>query len=145
MSAWPVFLALASALACSRCSFIRRRKPSSSTDRPASEAISSVRSIGKPKVSCSLNASEPENTVEPDLRVSSATFSNSVEPVRSVWRKEASSATATASMRVWSANSSGYCGPIALTVVSTSSLMVWPDAPSRRMLRIARRIRRRST
>ena len=44
---WP-FLALASALARSRCSVISRRKPSSSTARPCSAAISRVRSIGKP-------------------------------------------------------------------------------------------------
>ena len=48
MSALPVFLAAASALARSRCSFISRRKPSSSTWSPCSAAISRVRSIGKP-------------------------------------------------------------------------------------------------
>jgi hypothetical protein len=44
----PVLRAAASALARRRCSAIRLRKPSSSTDRPCSAAISRVRSIGKP-------------------------------------------------------------------------------------------------
>ena len=48
MSALPVFLPAASALARCRCSVISRRNSPSSTARPCSLAISSVRSIGKP-------------------------------------------------------------------------------------------------
>ena len=48
MSAFPVFLSRESCLARWRCSAISRRKPSSSTWRPCSLAISRVRSIGKP-------------------------------------------------------------------------------------------------
>ena len=48
MSPWPVLRAFASAFARARCSSMSLRKPCSSTVSPASDAISSVRSMGKP-------------------------------------------------------------------------------------------------
>src|SRR4051794_30998770 len=78
--AWPGFLAWASALARSRCSFIRRRKPSSSTDRPCSAAISRVRSIGKPQVSWSRKALSPAGAWAPGALVSVTAASRMVGP-----------------------------------------------------------------
>ena len=53
----PTLAAGADARARTRCSSIRDSKPCSSTPRPRSAASSSVRSNGKPNVSCSLKAS----------------------------------------------------------------------------------------
>ena len=53
----------------------RASKPSRSTARPRSSAISRVRSIGKPSVSCRKNASSPG-----DVAVARATLVEQVEP-----------------------------------------------------------------
>ena len=58
-------MALRASRARSFCSVIRVWKAVSSTVMPSSAAISTVRSMGKPKVSYSLKASLPENTVSP--------------------------------------------------------------------------------
>ena len=99
--------ALASALARSLCSCINRRNSSVSTVSPASAAISSVRSIGKPWVSCSTNAVDPGTTLLPDSLVSCAATSNSLEPDAMVRRNACSSFTATRWIRSKSVASSG--------------------------------------
>ena len=84
----------ASAFARCRCSAISRRNPSSSTARPCSPAISRVRSIGNPYVSCSWNARCPDSVAPPACLVSRTAVSRIAVPARSVWAKASSSAYA---------------------------------------------------
>ena len=98
-SAWPTLCWAASCLERCRCSAISRRKPSSSTVSPCSEAISRVRSIGNPYVSCSWNALSPASTVPPERLVSVAARSKIREPLVSVVRKVSSSLRTTDWMR----------------------------------------------
>jgi putative hemolysin len=70
-----------------------------STVSPASSAISSVRSIGKPYVSCSRNASAPPIPVAPDAFAAAIEASRFSEPAASVRRNVASSARAYCEMR----------------------------------------------
>ncbi len=104
-----------------------------------------MRSIGKPQVSWSRNALSPESTEEPAETVSWTAVSRMLVPVLSVLRNAASSPRATVSMRLRSSSSSGYCGLMALMTVSTRTPTVGSAAPSSRMLRMARRMMRRST
>ncbi len=101
--------------------------------------------MGKPQVSWSRKALSPESTVPPPALVSETAVSRMVVPALSVLRKAASSARATVSMRLRSSISSGYCWPIVLMTTSSRSATTGPVAPSRRMLRTARRMMRRST
>ncbi len=116
-----------------------------STVSPASAAISSVRSIGKPWVSCSTNAVEPGTTVPPASLVSSAAASNSREPDAMVRRNDSSSLTATRRIRSRSVFSSGYDGLISSLTVSVSAGITGSSTPSSRALRTVRRSSRRST
>jgi hypothetical protein len=68
------------------------RKPSSSTVTPCSAAISRVTSIGKPYVSCRLNAWSPLSVGEPALFAFCTAVSNSVVPAVRVRRNASSSA-----------------------------------------------------
>jgi hypothetical protein len=70
-----------------------------STVRPASSAISSVRSIGKPYVSCRRKASLPDSDEPPERFVSVTESSRIAEPAARVRRNVASSARAYCSMR----------------------------------------------
>ena len=65
--------------------------PASSTVRPFSSAISMVRSIGKPYVSLSKNASAPPRTVFPDA-ITASIFSVRISiPLSIVFAKVSSS------------------------------------------------------
>jgi hypothetical protein len=83
-----------------------------------------------------------DNTVKPDQVRSGSKI---VVPVFSVCRKIDSSPTAICRTRFASSLSSGYCGAMVSTVASTRSLMTGSCAPSSRIIRIVRRISRRST
>ena len=137
--------AAASAFARWRCSAIKPRKPSSSTDRPASAAISRVSSSGKPYVSCNVNASDPDNTEVPDAFVAPAASSNSRDPDASVRLNAVSSATAIRWMRSKSVTSSGYDGPIASRTVVINSATIGCSTPSSFAARMIRRRSRRRT
>ena len=56
------------------CFDINLLKPGISTSISFSLAMSWVKSIGKPKVSCSLNATSPEITFSPEDKFSSRIF-----------------------------------------------------------------------
>ncbi len=101
--------------------------------------------MGKPQVSCSRKALSPGSTAEPAALVSDTAVSRMLVPAFSVLRKAFSSARATFSIRSRSVISSGYCCPIMPMTTSMRSLTTGPVAPSRRMLRMARRMMRRST
>ena len=93
-SVWPAFFATASARARAFCSALSARNAGSSTWTPCSAAISSVRSIGKPYVSWSANASSPPRTgvPSPAVRTAFATaVSRIVVPDASVRRNASSS------------------------------------------------------
>ena len=92
-----------------------------STSRPFSCAISSVRSIGKPNVSCSLNATSPDTPELLPGAAASVICTNSFSPAASVVRNDASSATQTARIRSALAASSGYWAFMAAMLTSASS------------------------
>ncbi len=96
-------------------------------------------------MSWSENAWSPGNVEDPAALAWATAVSNSVVPVRKVESNAASSEIDTLRMRSTSSFNSGYCGAIAKTVASTSSLITGCSAPRMRMFRITRRIRRRST
>ena len=96
-------------------------------------------------MSCRANASSPESWLPPPLRTLATAVSKIVVPVRRVWRNAASSPTAIWRMRLTSSLSSGYCGAIVRTEASTSSRIVGSWAPRRRIMRMVRRMMRRST
>ena len=113
-SEWACLRAAASALARWRCSAIRPRKPSSSTDRPASAAISRVSSMREAvgvvqgeRVGAGQHrgARRPSSHPPPPRTAGS--------PTASVRLNAVSSATAMRWMRSKSVTSSGYDGPIA--------------------------------
>ena len=85
------FLARASSWARCRCSAMSSRNAFSSTATPASPAISRVRSIGKPKVSCRAKASAPLSARFSPLATSTA-CSRRVVPDSMVLRNARSSA-----------------------------------------------------
>ena len=144
-AATPLFRATESALARERCSCIKRRKPSSSTLSPCSAAISRVRSIGNPKVSCRANAESPLSTLVLVDFKSAAARSNIDVPRSSVLRNVSSSAAAIDMMRPCSVNNSGYCGAIAVMLAAISSFIDGSCVPSNRILRTTRRKIRRKT
>ena len=112
----PLLRALESALARSRCCCMRRRKPSSSTLRPCSAAISRVRSIGNPYVSWRAKASLARQLACRRRCGPPATaVSKIVVPVLRVCRNAASSPTAIWRIRLTSSFSSGYCGAMVST------------------------------
>ncbi len=129
----------------SRCSVMSRRKPSSSTAIPFSAAISRVRSIGNPYVSCSAKACSPRSVLPPAFRRSATAVSKIVVPARRVCPNATSSFSQMLRSRPASATSSGYCGPIDATEASMSSPITGSWAPSSRMLRMTRRMMRRRT
>ncbi len=90
-SVWPVLRAFASAFARVRCSVINRRNSSASTVKPCSAAISRVRSIGNPYVSCSANARSPDSSDAPADFVSTIATSRIVVPLPRVERNVSSS------------------------------------------------------
>ena len=96
-------------------------------------------------MSCRENACSPGNTVDPDCLASVTAVSNNTVPVRNVVSNVDSSPMATLRIRSTSSFNSGYWGAMAWTVASISCDIVGSPAPRMRMLRITRRIRRRST
>ncbi len=120
-------------------------KRSRSTVSPASAAISIVKSIGNPYVSCSAKAFSPEIVVLPESLVSAATVSKSMFPVLKVWANAFSSPAAILRIRSRESLSSGYWGAITLIADSHSVRRVCSFAPSNRIFRITLRISRRNT
>ena len=109
-----------------RCSSIAVSKPGMSTSAPRSAAISRVSSIGKPKVSCSWNATAPVTAPSFESSASSRIF----EPLASVWRKRSSSRPRTVVIQSWFLRRSGYASPITSTVAATRSGMISFSVPS---------------
>jgi hypothetical protein len=96
-----------SAFARSRCSAMSARNPASSTVTPCSAAISSVRSIGKPYVSCSAKARSAVRVEPPCSFVVRTAVSRIVVPDARVRRNASSSPTSVELIRSKSRSSSG--------------------------------------
>jgi hypothetical protein len=117
--------------------------PGISTFSPRSAAISSVRSMGNPYVSYSLNASAPAMVL---FVAAPATCSNSLMPRSSVFPKLSSSSRMIFATRIGSLRSSGNASPNRSTTTGTSCAKKPVLAPSIwRPYRTARRRIRRST